>query len=91
MSDDPDLVEADQKIAASGVKRGQRYRHFKTGFIYIIDSVGVFEPDFSPMVGYQRDVGGRIWYRSLAVFTSRAIYGNVLVPRFVLVEDASAT
>lgn len=89
MSEDPDLVEADRKIAASGIRAGQRFRHYKTHNIYTIDSVGVFEADLSPMVCYR--LGGRIWYRALAVFTSQAIYNNTLVPRFVLVEDPALT
>jgi hypothetical protein len=76
-------------IEKSGLKPGQRYRHYKTKAIYVIRDIGIAEHDKEPMVSYRRadDDSGWMWMRYLRVFTGRAIAENTLVPRFALVED----
>jgi hypothetical protein len=76
------------QIAASGVSPGQRYRHYKTGNVYLVIAVGLSESDLEPLVHYRvaDDEYAIIWTRHLHIFHGRALQGDVLVSRFTLVS-----
>lgn len=85
--------EARKRIADSGVTPGQRYKHNKTGTVYLVIAVGLFEPDLEPLVHYRiaDDEYGIVWTRHLGVFCGRALQpgasgGAVLVKRFEYIE-----
>ena len=84
--------EALKRIADSGVAPGQRYRHFKSGTIYLVVAVGLFEADLEPLVHYRIDDDeyGVVWTRHLGVFCGRSLQTGtqpnaVLVKRFELI------
>ena len=76
------------RLAASGVLPGQRYKHFKTGTIYLVIAIGMFESDLEPLVHYRDadDEYAIVWTRHLDVFCGQATENETLVPRFVRVE-----
>lgn len=85
--------EALKRIVDSGVLPGQRYKHFKTGTIYLVVAVGLFEADLEPLVHYRDadDEYGIVWTRHLGIFCGRSLQPGtppdaVLVKRFTQVE-----
>jgi hypothetical protein len=86
--DDTQKDAAIAHIAASGVLPGQRYRHYKTGNIYLVVAVGLFEADLEPLVHYRLadDEYAIVWTRYLNIFGGHALQDGVLVRRFDRVE-----
>jgi hypothetical protein len=72
------------RIAASGILPGQTYKHYKTGGLYLVIAVGLYEPDLEPLVHYRDadDEYGIVWTRQLHVFAGKALNGETLVQRF---------
>lgn len=70
-------------LERSPVRPGQRWKHYKSGGIYLIVATGVLEATLEPAVIYKGkdDV---VWVRPLSVFLGRAKQGDTLVPRFAL-------
>lgn len=77
-----DALEA---IDQSGVRPGQRWRHFKHGTVYQVMAVGIEETSLEPKVGYAGP-DGVVWFRHLNVFTGLARQDQTLVSRFTLVD-----
>lgn len=88
MKDDEEVKAAIERIRASGVLPGQKYRHHATQTVYVVTAVGLNEPDLEPLVHYRdaADEYAIVWTRQLHVFCGRAFVGNDLVPRFARVE-----
>ena len=76
------------RIRESGVLPGQRYRHYKTGGIYLVVAVGLFEADLEPLVHYRLadDEYAIVWTRYLGVFGGQALQDGALVRRYERVE-----
>ncbi len=75
------------EIAASSVKVGQTYKHFKTGTVYTVTGLGCYEASLEPLVDYRSefDPPGFTWKRHLAMFNGEVIVGDQVVKRFQLV------
>jgi hypothetical protein len=88
VKDDAMKEAALQRIADRGVLPGQKYKHYKTGDVYVVIAVGLFEADLEPLVHYRvaDDEYALIWTRHLDIFCGRALQGEVFVQRFVRVE-----
>lgn len=72
------------KIAASRVRAGQRWQHFK-GHVYHVTAVGIDEATMTPVAVYV-DGDGLTWVRQLNVFVDEVLSD---VPRFALLEPVS--
>lgn len=88
MRDDAMKEESLRRLRERDVLPGQRYQHYKTGDIYVVVAVGLFEADLEPLVHYRlaADEYGLVWTRHLDIFCGRALQGDVFVQRFVRVE-----
>ena len=75
--------EALFKLDASEVRAGQRWKHTKTGNIYVIVATGLDEATVTPVVIYAGH-DGVVWVRALGVFLENNAEGR---PRFLLTED----
>jgi len=83
--DNDDTKEAAlARIAAAGILPGQTFRHYKTGSLYLVIAVGLYEPDLEPLVHYRAadNEYGVVWTRQLHVFAGKALDGETLVQRF---------
>lgn len=75
-------------LQESGIAAGQKYQHFKTGDVYVVIAVGLFEASCEPVVVYCRDGSNNsaVWVRFLGNFRGRALKDGGLVQRFSRVD-----
>lgn len=76
-------AEAQLRLARSGIRRGQVFRHYKGG-IYSVVSTSIMEDTLVPLVTYKSNARETEWTRTLEVFTSRAPSG---AKRFTRLAD----
>jgi hypothetical protein len=75
---------AQQAITASGIRRGDRYRHFKGGEYEIVE-LAIYEETLTPLVVYMNREKGMVWARTLENFTQDVEYNGKTVKRFTRV------
>jgi hypothetical protein len=81
------LEHSEAQIAASGVRPGQRYRHFKGAVVEVVCAC-LDEANCQPLVVYRHVEDGRTWARHLESFVARVPalgIGLEYVPRFELI------
>jgi hypothetical protein len=71
------------KLDACEVRPGQRWKHLKTGHMYMVVATGIQEATLEPVVIYAGP-DGVVWVRALEVFLGDTDQGK---PRFILAED----
>ena len=96
MSTDVNVSEKVQTALAilqgSGVRCGQEYRHYKTGKVYRVVAIGLFEGSLEPVVHYQStntntdDQDQVLWTRPLQGFCGVVPKEGTLVPRFARID-----
>lgn len=61
-----------EEVASLNVKPGQRYQHYKTRGIYVVDKIVVLEANEEPAVAYyDQEFPDLMWIRPYSDFTAQ--------------------